>query len=1308
MQNYTHKNVYQSYDQKVIDQAQNELTQGQPTYSQNNQLNIIQTRDVDSVSMTRGTQKRLQSESVKKYVKSRDHHSINLSQNIVNEELSMHKNQGFKFQLKELLSQKDSIKKLPNQRSLPKLRDLKSQSIYEYSNQVVPTNKIDKISHRKENSLQLPQQQMSWEIQNKKIQQESFDSRNIQQNQIAQHISQKSHPEQMQVRDSMNSTSANFNFIKKPQFSRDQTSEILNQSNQKPPRGNQYFNHVSSTANSSNNHPQSASPMKNLLNQQQDSNRGVTLKQKLEELHQDQFGINQGRAKTENTPKKVYLTNHRGKMEAQADRLSQVLKTGDLEYLKKQLFHKKKNQQRMASLGRDMNSIFSKNQANSLVNSQLEDFLEYYKSRSPPFQSNEIQQDDNLLTQSQKELISLTNYQAYTSSNQVKKVKQGVQSIVTDSISTEDQNKHQHVYEFLRNAIQKFDPNTSTKLSEISSDLWKNLMKQNNFNSSVRNQDAPQNIKALDQMGQGFHVQSYQSNSSSNLNQPTSLQQTHDSTSTTQNPLHQPILHQKRQSQSKQQQEKLPKFIDAVNKFNPQNPVNKYNWISDSKQKRFKKKMQTEQNVTDLMKKTTQKLELRATNVIFCNYESGQGSKEYDSKKNANQKQSKQDSIFKRDSKLSQSPQKLKEIQRIHRDEELQLNCNQTQNSFTNTKINTQRDVANSSQKLSKLKTQNFTSQIKEQKLIVELKPSIKILHVDDSKVIDSKINLMLVQSNHLLKLTSKIYQTNQNIQITSQDLKLIKKCGLQVPKNTDLAHYIRSREFCGLAREKALQLLCLELQKENDVPSKTTQDINFSTQYAKFFVGFGNNYPLVRSILKNRWWMSMGERANYEDCQLIWTSWKKQKFLDQLLKFEEFQLQEQQFHIKKIYARMEDNYHLANKKGLLFNLQEFYRSQNLDIFESHVFPQTFLIRNSSDDEDYFRLIRYIQENPDTVWIIKPGENSNRGCGISLCQSKEGIQKEIENMESQNVIYNSISMGNNRVRTLIVQKYITNPLLIYKRKFDIRVYGMLTSVYGNLKGYFYEDGYLRTSSKEFQVGNFTNKYIHLTNDAIQKKSDDYGKFENGNKLSYSEFQKYLDSPEFQQTSTYANVNFLKDILPQIRHLVTQAFRSVSYNKIDPYRRVNSFEIFGFDFMIDDNFGVYLIEANTNPCIEVNSCPVLARIIPQMLDNAFRIAVDPLLPPPDMNFKRGQEYLQENKFSQVFDFSVEGPEIEKRYKDLEQRDKNQNNFNGESNDNNHSDMNSSSKVKGDGMKSKAKFQDIFQDDEEEEDDNDAGQ
>ena len=86
-------------------------------------------------------------------------------------------------------------------------------------------------------------------------------------------------------------------------------------------------------------------------------------------------------------------------------------------------------------------------------------------------------------------------------------------------------------------------------------------------------------------------------------------------------------------------------------------------------------------------------------------------------------------------------------------------------------------------------------------------------------------------------------------------------------------------------------------------------------------------------------------------------------------------------------------------------------------------------------------------------------------------------------------------------------------MLVYRRKFDIRVFGLLTCVDGNLRGYFYEEGYLRTSSKEYNLDALNNKYVHLTNDAIQQKGTDFGKYESGNKLSFSDFQKYLKVTE---------------------------------------------------------------------------------------------------------------------------------------------------------------------------------------------------
>ena len=42
----------------------------------------------------------------------------------------------------------------------------------------------------------------------------------------------------------------------------------------------------------------------------------------------------------------------------------------------------------------------------------------------------------------------------------------------------------------------------------------------------------------------------------------------------------------------------------------------------------------------------------------------------------------------------------------------------------------------------------------------------------------------------------------------------------------------------------------------------------------------------------------------------------------------------------------------------------------------------------------------------------------------------------------------------------------------------------MTSINGNLQGYWYTEGYLRTSCKDFNIKNVTSRLIHLTNDAV--------------------------------------------------------------------------------------------------------------------------------------------------------------------------------------------------------------------------------
>lgn len=140
----------------------------------------------------------------------------------------------------------------------------------------------------------------------------------------------------------------------------------------------------------------------------------------------------------------------------------------------------------------------------------------------------------------------------------------------------------------------------------------------------------------------------------------------------------------------------------------------------------------------------------------------------------------------------------------------------------------------------------------------------------------------------------------------------------------------------------------------------------------------------------------------------------------------------------------------------------------------------------SYDDGDFFpddyedeeiQSIKKTYPVPLNTWIIKPGENTNRGFGISVAH---------DIAEIRTLVAQSDRDAKGEEKTHIIQKYIDNPFLLHRRKFDFRVYALVTIINGTLKGYFYEDGYIRTSSREFDLDNLDDKFIHLTNDAIQK------------------------------------------------------------------------------------------------------------------------------------------------------------------------------------------------------------------------------
>ncbi|EAS02300.2 tubulin-tyrosine ligase family protein (macronuclear) [Tetrahymena thermophila SB210] len=354
-------------------------------------------------------------------------------------------------------------------------------------------------------------------------------------------------------------------------------------------------------------------------------------------------------------------------------------------------------------------------------------------------------------------------------------------------------------------------------------------------------------------------------------------------------------------------------------------------------------------------------------------------------------------------------------------------------------------------------------------------------------------------------------------------------------------------------------------------------------------------------------------------------------------------------------HNHLQFNYMLGNKKALFYNMRQYYQLMKDDVF--NYLPLTYHLTRGTEDKEFRNFLKKFKEiensNNDNdeskksqkkmknVWIVKPGEITNRGNGIQVCDNLNDIKRILTSKEKHN---------NGKDKTYIVQKYIERPFLYNRRKFDIRAYMLITCINGVLRGYWYQEGYIRTSGREFDLSDVSDVFIHLTNDAIQKDCEEYNKFEPGNKLSYFEFQRYLDIWYSDQ-----KYNLYSQILPKMKAIATDSIRA-TFLKLDPQRKQNNFEVFGLDFMIDDKFKPYLIEINTNPAIET-TCPICLRVIPGMIENAFRIGLDPLFPPPQ-NWPGQKKHLapdsltEHNRFEIIFDEQYDGIELKRLYKNQE--------------------------------------------------------
>jgi len=69
-----------------------------------------------------------------------------------------------------------------------------------------------------------------------------------------------------------------------------------------------------------------------------------------------------------------------------------------------------------------------------------------------------------------------------------------------------------------------------------------------------------------------------------------------------------------------------------------------------------------------------------------------------------------------------------------------------------------------------------------------------------------------------------------------------------------------------------------------------------------------------------------------------------------------------------------------------------------------------------------------------------------------------------------------------------------------------------------------------------------DKFVHLTNNAIQRYGENYGNHENGNQLSFQDLEKYVEANNI-------NMDFRGKVLPRMKELTSISMQSVIYPSI---------------------------------------------------------------------------------------------------------------------------------------------------------------
>ncbi|KAM9071625.1 polyglutamylase complex subunit TTLL1 isoform 2-T2 [Megaptera novaeangliae] len=215
---------------------------------------------------------------------------------------------------------------------------------------------------------------------------------------------------------------------------------------------------------------------------------------------------------------------------------------------------------------------------------------------------------------------------------------------------------------------------------------------------------------------------------------------------------------------------------------------------------------------------------------------------------------------------------------------------------------------------------------------------------------------------------------------------------------------------------------------------------------------------------------------------------------------------------------------------------------------------------------DYNLFVEEFRKSPSSTWIMKPCGKA-QGKGIFLINKLSQIKKWSRDSKTSSFMTQSTK------EAYVISLYINNPLLIGGRKFDLRLY-VLVSTYRPLRCYMYKLGFCRFCTVKYtpSTSELDNMFVHLTNVAIQKHGEDYNHI-HGGKWAVNNLRLYLESTRGREVTG--------KLFDEIHWVIVQSLKAVA-----PVMNNDKhcFECYGYDIIIDDKLKPWLIEVNASPSL----------------------------------------------------------------------------------------------------------------------------